>query len=91
MAPPCVVPSTWQLRFAAHIWGGATTFAAGLHASAAASSAFIIEYSLGANPMLRELAVEDFTVEDGYIDIPDRPGLGITINEDFVRAHRMDV
>lgn len=83
--------SAWQLRFAAHIWGGATTFAAGLHASAAASTAFIIEYSLGANPMLHELAEENFIVEDGYIEIPDRPGLGITINEDFVRKYRMDI
>ena len=81
--------SAWQLRFAAHIWGGATTFAAGLHVSAAVSSAFILEYSLGANPMLHELALEDFTVEDGMIEIPDRPGLGVTINEDFVREHRV--
>jgi L-alanine-DL-glutamate epimerase-like enolase superfamily enzyme len=81
--------SAWQLRFAAHIWGGATTFAAGLHASAVASSAFILEYSLGANPMLHQLAKEDFTVSDGYIEIPDRPGLGVTIDEDFVREYRV--
>jgi L-alanine-DL-glutamate epimerase-like enolase superfamily enzyme len=77
----------WQVRFAAHLWGGATTFAAGLHVSAAVPSAFIIEYSLGANPMLQDLAHEDFVAVDGYIDIPDRPGLGVTINEDFVREY----
>jgi L-alanine-DL-glutamate epimerase-like enolase superfamily enzyme len=79
--------SAWQLRFAAHIWGGATTFAAGLHVSAVASTAFILEYSCGANPLLHELAHEDFTAVDGMIAIPDRPGLGITINEDFVREY----
>jgi len=77
----------WQLRFAAHVWGGATTFAAGLQVSAAVSSAFVVEYSLGANPMLHELAHEDFPVTDGEIEIPDRPGLGITIDEDFVREY----
>ncbi len=76
--------SAWQIRFAAHIWGGATTFAAGLHVSAVASSAFILEYSLGANPILHELAEEDFAVQDGFIEIPDRPGIGVTINQDFV-------
>jgi len=76
--------AAWQVRFAAHIWGGATTFAAGLHVSAAATSSFILEYSVGANPMLHELAVEDFIATDGHIDIPDRPGLGVTIDEDFV-------
>jgi L-alanine-DL-glutamate epimerase-like enolase superfamily enzyme len=79
--------SAWQLRFAAHIWGGATTFAAGLHVSAVASTAFILEYSCGANPLLHELANENFTAVDGMIEIPDRPGLGITINEDFVREY----
>ncbi len=28
---------------------------------------------------------EQFPLEDGYLAIPDRPGLGITLDEDFVR------
>jgi L-alanine-DL-glutamate epimerase-like enolase superfamily enzyme len=77
-----------QLRFAPHSWGGALTFASGLHVAAVASSGFILEYSLGANPMLHELAVEDFLVVDGYVEIPDRPGLGVTIDEAFVAGYR---
>jgi L-alanine-DL-glutamate epimerase-like enolase superfamily enzyme len=79
--------SAWQLRLAAHLWGGAPSFAAGLHLSAASASAFILEYSLGANPMLHELSQEKFVVKDGFLEIPDRPGLGITIDEDFVRRY----
>lgn len=81
--------SAHQLRFAAHIWGGATTFAAGLHCSAAATSAFIVEYSVGANPMLHHLAKEDFQAVDGYVEIPNRPGLGVTIDDDFVAEYRV--
>ena len=77
-----------QLRFAPHLWGGALTFASGLHVAAVASSGFILEYSLGANPMLHELAVESFPVVEGYVEIPDRPGLGVTIDEDFVARYR---
>jgi L-alanine-DL-glutamate epimerase-like enolase superfamily enzyme len=77
-----------QLRFAPHLWGGALTFASGLQVAAVASSGFILEYSLGANPMLHELAVEDFPVIEGYVEIPDRPGLGVTIDEDFVARYR---
>ena len=80
--------SAHQLRFAPHLWGGALTFASGLHVAAVASSGFILEYSLGANPMLHELAVEDFPVEGGQIEIPDRPGLGVTIEEGFVARYR---
>jgi L-alanine-DL-glutamate epimerase-like enolase superfamily enzyme len=64
------------------------TFASGLHVAAAASSGFILEYSLGANPMLHELAVENFPVVEGYVEIPDRPGLGVTVDEDFVARYR---
>lgn len=82
--------SAHQLRFAPHIWGGAPSFAAGVHVAAAASSAFILEYSLGANPMLHELAQESFPVEDGQVVIPDRPGLGISMNEEFIRRYRIN-
>ncbi len=78
-----------QLRFAPHLWGGALTFAAGLQVAAVASSGFILEYSLGANPMLHELAIEDFPVVEGQIEIPDRPGLGVTIDEAFVERYRL--
>lgn len=81
--------SAHQIRFAPHMWGGALTFAAGMHAAAVASGGFILEYSLGANPMLHELAVEDFPVEDGMLEIPDRPGLGVTVDEAFVARHRV--
>ena len=81
--------SAHQLRFAPHLWGGALTFAAGLHVAAVASSGFILEYSLGANPMLHELAREDFPVVEGMIDIPERPGLGVTVDEGFVERYRV--
>jgi len=81
--------SAHQLRFAPHLWGGALTFAAGLHVAAVASSGFILEYSLGANPMLHELAIENFPVVDGHIEIPERPGLGVTVDEAFVERHRI--
>lgn len=79
--------AAYQLRFAPHLWGGALTFAAGMHLAAAATSGFVLEYSLGANPLLHELAEESFTVVDGHLDIPDRPGLGVTVNEEFVERH----
>jgi L-alanine-DL-glutamate epimerase-like enolase superfamily enzyme len=36
------------------------------------------------------LVHEKFGVEDGQIEIPDRAGLGITVNEDFVRRYARD-
>jgi L-alanine-DL-glutamate epimerase-like enolase superfamily enzyme len=81
------IASAYNLRLAPHLWSGAPAFAAGLALAASQSAGFILEYSLGANPLLHELVHEKFMVVDGQIEIPDRPGLGITVDEDFVRRH----
>ncbi len=80
--------STYQLGLAPHLWGGALMFAAGLHVCAVSPSAFILEYSLGANPMLHELGEETFPVVNGEVAIPDRPGLGVTVRQEFVDRYR---
>ena len=80
--------SAANLLLAPHLWAGAPAFAAGLHVAAAAAPAHILEYSLGANPMIHDLVEETFPVEGGMLTIPDRPGLGITIRDDFVQQYR---
>src|SRR6478672_11767320 len=79
--------SAFNLKLAPHLWAGAPAFAAGLHVAAASPAGFIVEYSLGANPLLHDLVEESFPVKDGLIDVPDRPGLGITVREDFLAKH----
>jgi len=80
----------FNLRLAPHLWAGAPAFFAGLHLASASPSSYILEYSLGANPMLHDLVEEQILVQDGSIEIPDRPGLGLTIREDVVRAHAVE-
>ena len=81
------IASAWQIRLAPHLWGGALMFAAGLHVSAASPAAHILEYSLGANPLLFELSTNPPVVRDGFVNIPDEPGLGVTIDEEFAARH----
>jgi L-alanine-DL-glutamate epimerase-like enolase superfamily enzyme len=81
------IASANQILLAPHLWGGALMFAAGLQVCAASPAAHIIEYSLGANPILFELAEQGPVLKDGMVEIPDRPGLGVTINDDFVKEY----
>jgi len=78
---------THQLRLAPHLWGGAVMFAAGLHLCIASPAAFILEYSLGANPMQHDLVKAMFPITDGGIAAPEAPGLGIDINQAFVDTY----
>ncbi len=79
--------ATHQLRLAPHLWGGAIMFAAGFHVCIAQPSAYILEYSLAHNPMQHELAKNMFTLVDGGLAAPTTPGLGIEIDENFVRRY----
>ncbi len=79
--------ASFNLRFAPHLWAGAPCFFAGLHLCAASPASFTVEYSCGANPMIHDLAEGDVAVTDGMVPIPDGPGLGFAMSEEFLRAH----
>ncbi len=82
-----VIASAFNLRLAPHLWAGAPCFFAGLHVCAASPASFVVEYSLGANPMIHDLVEETIEVKDGMIALPDAPGLGFTIAQSFLEAH----
>jgi L-alanine-DL-glutamate epimerase-like enolase superfamily enzyme len=77
-----------QLALAPHLWGSCVSFMAGLHLAFASPSAIILEYSLGANPLLRELPEEQIDARDGMIAAPTKPGLGVTLRPEFVQKYR---
>jgi L-alanine-DL-glutamate epimerase-like enolase superfamily enzyme len=79
--------AAYNLELAPHMWAGAPAFAAGLHLAAASTVSRLVEYPMGANPMLHELIEERFPIIHGMVEIPERPGLGITVREDVVREH----
>ena len=63
------------------------TAAASLHWLSTCRDAFLFEDCVEDEPIRHELALEKIQAEDGWIEVPDRPGLGVTLNEEFVAAH----
>ena len=82
----CALAATHGLTVAPHLWGGAVLFASGLHLAVATPCVTTLEFSRGENPLLNDLVEEPFDLVDGYVLAPDRPGLGLTLNHDFVRS-----
>ena len=82
--------SAFNIRLAPHLWAGAPAFFAGLHVVAAAPAGYIVEFSLGANPMIHDLSRVPVRVTDGLIAVPEEPGIGLDMDEDkierFVRS-----
>jgi L-alanine-DL-glutamate epimerase-like enolase superfamily enzyme len=75
-------------RLCNHCYTSPITVAASLHWLATCRDAFIFEDCVDDSPMRHELTLEKFQAgKDGYILVPDTPGLGVTLNEDFVRKY----
>jgi L-alanine-DL-glutamate epimerase-like enolase superfamily enzyme len=81
--------SAFNLRLAPHLWAGAPCFFAGLHVIAAAPSSFMVEFSLGANPMIHTLSRAPVRVEGGTIAVPEEPGLGLDMDTDAIARFAM--
>lgn len=96
--------STFGLRCIPHVWGSGVAFCAALHAIAtippAPNSAVaiplqnhpMIEFDQTPNPLRTHLLRNPFVVNEGNrIDVPAGSGLGIDIDEDFLREHEHPV
>lgn len=73
-----------------HMWGSAVLFAAGLQLAAALPNVPRLEYPMAGHPAFHELIDAPFVPEEGEVAVPDRPGLGITVREEFVERFRTD-
>ena len=76
-----------------HGWKTGITSAVGRHFQAACPAAPLFEYvspQVFDSPLRRELVWPEPRVVDGLMDLPEGPGLGITLNEDLVARWRRD-
>ena len=78
-----------QLELAPHCWGSALSFNAGVSLAFASSAARTIEYSLGGNPLLREMPERAPQVVDGLVSAPTEPGFGVTPRSDFLEEYEV--
>lgn len=76
-----------------HVWGTNVGLAAALQLYAALPNfperrfpaEPFFEYDQSPHPFRDGVTRERFVMRDGYLDIPDRPGLGVSLDLDFVR------
>jgi len=71
----------------AHAWSSAIITAASVHLTAATPNHIVIELKPYKNPMQHELVKEPFEQKDGYVAVPDRPGLGVEVDEAVVKKY----
>lgn len=77
----------YYIPFAPHNPSGPVANAATLQLAACCPNFSILEIMYSDVTWRADVTDEKLTYADGYIDIPDRPGIGIEINEEACLAH----
>jgi len=71
----------------AHAWSSAIITAACIHLTAATPNYIVMEIKPFRNPMQHELVKEPFEAQDGYLAVPEKPGLGVEVDEAVVHKY----
>lgn len=91
--------SSFGVLVVPHVWGSGVALAAALQALAtipplphtanpiALQNEPIVEFDRKHNPLRDDLLVENFVLKDGFLDVPQGPGLGITVDESVLRKY----
>ena len=76
-------------RLCNHCYTSPITVAASLHWLSTCRDAFLFEDCVEDSPLRHQLTHEKIQAEDGWMTVPDGPGLGVTLDEDFVEKYRI--
>ena len=64
-----------------HTWGDGVALAASVHLSAALKDCIVMELDYTYNPLREELLQKPFIVQKGCLIPPEKPGLGVELNQ----------
>lgn len=74
-------------RLCNHCYTSPITVAASLHWLSTCRDAFLFEDCVEDSPLRHDLTHEKIQAVDGVIHVPQAPGLGVTLDEDFVQKY----
>lgn len=74
-----------------HVFSSAVALIANMHFIASLPNGGLLEFDQNPNPLRAELFEEPIEVRaDGTVQMPDRPGLGVSLNREVVDRYRVD-
>jgi D-arabinonate dehydratase/D-galactarolactone cycloisomerase len=86
------VAHLFNRRWAAHVsMGSSVHVAAAAHLAAASGNFLVFEFPSSPNPIGDDLLTQPLRPNQGFIDVPHGPGLGIEFDRDRLAEHLIDV
>ncbi len=85
------IASSYHFPVIPHSFSSALCLAANLHFVASIPNGEMIELDINKNPFREELIKENINIDSrGYIKLSDKPGLGVTVNEEVIKKYIID-
>lgn len=81
---------THGVRIATHTWSDAVALVANAHLVAALPNGLTVEFDQTDNALVTDLLTPPLQVVDGMLELGNRPGLGISLNEATVERLRVE-
>jgi L-alanine-DL-glutamate epimerase-like enolase superfamily enzyme len=78
-----------QIDCAPHAWLTDLLTAASLHLNAYLMHSLYLEYNVSTAPLLNRLCGQRIAMQDGWIDVPDAPGLGLDVDQAILQQYRV--
>ena len=72
-----------------HSWSSDLLTAASLHLAAFQRRAEFVEFSTSEGVLSRKLVKEPLRMQNGYLQVPQGPGLGVEVNEEVIKRYRV--
>jgi L-alanine-DL-glutamate epimerase-like enolase superfamily enzyme len=72
-----------------HAWLSDLLTAATLHLNASMRRSVFIEFNVASSPLCRALCKNPIQLKDGYVDVPQGPGLGVEFDESAIQRYRI--
>ncbi len=86
----CDYADMYDIQVQAHVCGGPVATAASLHLETAIPNFYIHEHhTYATKDWNRELCIQDYQPQNGYMTVPELPGLGIELNDAIVMKSRV--
>jgi len=64
--------------------------AASIHLIAAIPNAPFLEFSVTESPIRKGILQDPFVMRDGYVEVPQKPGLGIELNQEVIKKYGIE-
>ena len=76
-----------NLEWSAHTWSSALNTAASVHLMANSTHGVAADFKPHESPMQHELVADPWVQAEGYLEVRDKPGLGVEVKEEIVEKY----